>query len=195
MADALDELHDALVAGLGWEIPPQDGMRAFEAHQLLAIRIHRAARLNRHASDGDGQAWVRYFVECFPFPRNGENEAVILWKDYRVGLVKDEAPLRGVVITHANDLAHWQPDANTGRLVLNLESLRDDFVTSAERFTQSLRRDNAKRDVVLRRWREKAWAVVPIRIGVSSTMPASGAPMPAPGTITPQPGTISWPSD
>lgn len=85
---ALDELTamaNALLQGLRVEPTPQQGDAAFERHQLLAIRFHRAARLNERARDREGQAWCRYFDEHFP---RGSDRAELLWEKWRVRLLR-----------------------------------------------------------------------------------------------------------
>src|SRR5579859_7279815 len=94
----LPELRAALLDGLRATLTPSQGREAFERHQLLAIRFHRAARVNTpNRKVGEGEGWERYFVDHFP--RGGEH-AHLLWKDWRTQLLKDEAPGAGIVITH-----------------------------------------------------------------------------------------------
>ena len=83
--DELTAMANALLQGLRVELTPQQGDAAFERHQLLAIRFHRAARLNERARDREGQAWCRYFDEHFP---RGSDRAELLWEKWRVRLLR-----------------------------------------------------------------------------------------------------------
>src|SRR2546430_4114499 len=137
----LGQLRASLVRDLGVDLQPEQGDVAFERHQLLAIRFHRAARLNQRASDREGQAWVRYFAEHFP---RGYEQARLLWRGWRVPLLKDETPGEGIAISHGQPQLHWQVTSHG--LYLNLESLWADYVTSVENFVAVLDVDNARRE-------------------------------------------------
>jgi hypothetical protein len=137
---------------------PEDGDEAFECHILLAVRIHRAALLNKRKSDLEGEGWRRYFVDYFPDGRNSQADADFLWDKWRVGLLKDELPH---AITHGQSGAHWH-SLPEGGFCVNLESMWDDFAHSVGRFMEALQADEPRRKVVLRRWRERSWTVRPI---------------------------------
>ena len=155
MTDELEQLRTSLLRGLRVDLTPEQGDEAFERHQLLAIRLHRAARLNQ-TGKGEGAGWQQYFDEHFP---RGGTHAGLLWENWRVTLLKDEMPGEGVVITHCRPDAHWQPVEPGGRLCLNLESMWDEFEASVDHLVESLRSDAARRKVVLKRWRERRWRV------------------------------------
>jgi hypothetical protein len=162
----LVELKSSLLRDLGVQLQPEQGDVAFERHQLLAIRFHRAARLNQRASDREGQAWVRYFGEHFP---RGYEHARLLWREWRVPLLKDETPGAGVAISHGQPHMHWQVTSHG--LYLNLESLWADYVTSVENFAAMLDADAARRKVALERWRKLQWSVE--MVTVPTTLPVA----------------------
>jgi hypothetical protein len=156
--DELDDLRASLLRGRPRELGPDEGDEAFERHILLAVRIHRAARLNQRNLDTEGAGWRRYFVEYFPDGRNWPADADFLWDKWRVGLLKDELP-HG--ITHGQSGAHWMR-LSAGGICVNLESMWDDFEYSVDRFVQRLREDEPHRKVVLRRLGTRSWTVRPI---------------------------------
>jgi hypothetical protein len=131
------------------------GDEAFERHILLAVRVHRAAGLNARASDKEGQAWRRYFVDYFPPGRNSDADARFLWENWRTRLLKHESPIG---ITHGQESLHWYPLDGAGFCV-NLESMWDDFEYSVDRFLEDLAADKQRRGLVVRRWRERSWTV------------------------------------
>jgi hypothetical protein len=141
----LDQLKASLLRDLGVQLQPEQGDVAFERHQLLAIRFHRAARLNGRAGEGEGGTWVRYFGEHFP---RGVEHADLLWA------------------------MHWQMTSN-GLLYLHLESLWVDYVTSVENFVAMLDADAARRKVALERWRKLQWSVemVTVPTGLPVALP------------------------
>jgi hypothetical protein len=153
----LATLREALLRNLRRTLGPEDGDEAFDCHILLAVRVHRAVRLNARASDGEGEAWRRYFGAYFPAGRNSAADAQFLWEKWRTGLLKDESPR---AITHGQSGAHWLPLPGGGFCV-NLESMWDDFEHSVSRFVQALQADaaDAHRRIVLRRFAERAWTV------------------------------------
>lgn len=176
----LDVLKVALLRGIqdgpSVEAQPDPGYAAFERHQLLAIRFHRAARANA-PGEGERTAWRRYFKEHFP---RGDEHALRLWEYWRNTLVKDEYPGSGVVVSHGQAQAHWrlvEPDA---RLYVNLESMQDDFVRSVDSFIEALKRDPARRDMTLEWWSKRRWSVQqvtwsPMTTPVVSTASATSA--------------------
>lgn len=121
MPDELAGLRDSLLRDLRRSLGPGDGEEAFRCHLLLAVRIHRAARLNARRSDGEGQGWCRYLVDYFPQGRNSPADADFLWRSWRTRLLKDESP---VAISHGQSGGHWLPLAGGGFCV-NLESMWD----------------------------------------------------------------------
>ncbi len=164
--DELRELRDALMSGGRPQLTREQGAEAFERHMLLASRIHRAARLNQRVSDGEGEAWVRYVEDHFPPTRRAD--AKLLWDDWRTTLLKDESPGGQVAVTHLSPNAHWGRTSN-GQLVIDLESMWDDFAASVESFVGSLCADPERRTIALHRFRERVWIVQEFTI-------ASGAP-------------------
>lgn len=186
LEETLSKIRESLLRGLGGKLRPDQGEAAFERHILLAVRVHKAAGLNQTVT-GEGKGWCQYFEEHFPKrPERRPEDAKLLWDDWRVGLVKWEAPKGGVTVTHGQPEAHWyrEPD---GTLCLNLESMRDDFAASVENFLALLRRDEGRRTEALRRWRERDWVVRQLVIpethplrGFRSTSAASSATAMAP---------------
>ena len=154
---SIDEIRRSLLGGLRVELGPEDGEAAFERHILLAVRFHRAAGLNQTV-EGEGKGWCQYFDEHFPKRSEWKPEdARCLWKDWRVGLVKHETPLKGVMITHGQPRAHWYRVADS--ICIHLDSMWDDFGSSVESFLALLRRDEERRTEAVRRWRERSWTV------------------------------------
>jgi hypothetical protein len=153
----LDELRRSLLRGGRPRLTAEQGDEAFDQHILLAARIHRAARLNQAASDGEGlKAWRRYFTDHFsPFR---DREADVLWRDWRCQLIKDGTPGPDIALTHGSPRVHWTRDTS-GRLLIDLESMWDEFEASVESFVESLTRDARKRGIVLKRFREREWTV------------------------------------
>lgn len=151
---SLAELRASLLRDLGVELRSDQGDQAFERHQLLAIRFHRAARLNQRANDREGESWLRYFDEHFP---RGVEHASLLWTNWRVRLLKDETPGAGVAISHGHPQLHWQITSHG--LYLNLESLWDDYTESVENFVRMLDTNTERREIALERWEKLRWAV------------------------------------
>ncbi len=60
--------------------------------------VHRAARLNQTVS-GEGNGWTQFVTDYFPVGRNSEDDAKLLWVDWRVGLVKEETPYGGIALS------------------------------------------------------------------------------------------------
>jgi hypothetical protein len=158
MADhpQLDALREALVYGLRVEVPAENpGYAAFERHQLLAIRVHRASRLN--APDATERAgWRQYFREHFP---RGDAHGLRLWDDWRGRLVKDEFPGEGVAVSHGQPHVHWRLVDPGQRLFIDLESMWDDFERSVESFMALLASDEDRRRATLEKWQRRQWSV------------------------------------
>lgn len=161
-------IRNSLIGGLRVELTPEQGVEAFERHQLLAIRFHRAARLNDRARDRGGQGWCRYFAEHFP---RGDTHAELLWDQWRVPLLKDETPGIGVAIAHGQPETHWRPTAFG--LCIDLESMWDDYEQSVDAFVLSLSEDPDRRRVAIKRWRERQWTVEPIQLVTSDSLMTS----------------------
>jgi hypothetical protein len=90
MDEQVADLKAALLVGLRVALQPDQGYQAFERHQLLAIRFHRAARTNA-TGVSERRGWCQYFEEHFP---RGDEYAVLLWERWRNALLKDEYPDR-----------------------------------------------------------------------------------------------------
>jgi hypothetical protein len=176
--DDLTDLRESLLRNLRRSLGPDDGDEAFECHIRLAVRIHRAARLNARRSDGEGDGWRRYFVDYFPEGRNSFDDAHFLWRFWRTRLLKDEAP---VAISHGQSGGHWLP-VRGGGFCVNLESMWDDFEYSVHRFIEALQADERRRRRVLRLWRERSWTVEPIPLVPHENLFPS--PMLFPGAIS-----------
>jgi hypothetical protein len=93
---------------------------------------------------GEGKGWVEFFTRYFPSGRNSEADAKLPWEDWRVGLRKDETPLLRIAITHGQPNLHWQIDMR-GALVINLESMWDDFEYAVDQFISALAADSSTR--------------------------------------------------
>ena len=128
MSADLDEIKASLLRWPRTELQPDHGEEALERHQILAIRFHRAARLNAPDQPGEKVPWNAYFNGYFP---RGGTYGGLLWDDWRCSLLKDDAPGTGVTITHGQPNIHWKFDEHS-RLCMNLESMRDDFEHSVE---------------------------------------------------------------
>lgn len=168
---ALGELGRSLLRGGRPQLTAEQGEEAFDRHVLLAARVHRASRLNQAAGDREGQAWRRYFEQHFPRLRH--LQADVLWADWRCALVKDDTPGPRVVLAHGSQRTHFTRD-ESGRLLVDLESMWDDFAESVDSFVASLERDRRRRTIVLRRYRERVWTVEPFQpdhhAGLSSNL-------------------------
>ncbi len=104
MADAeLEELSQELLYRLRLDLTPQQGFEAFEHQQLLAVRFHRAARINGPGMS-EAKGWMRFFKEHFP---RGDQYAELLWVRWRIALLKDAYPGPGVAISHGQAHGHW----------------------------------------------------------------------------------------
>jgi hypothetical protein len=152
--EGLRKLREQTVAQRPPELGPDEGARAFQEHKLLAAAIQRVTLLDRHKSESETDAWVRYFVRCFPSPRNGAADARLLFGDWRTSLIKDGAPGARVVMAHGQANAHWIWDTRD-RLSIDLESMWDDFERSLGEFEKYLREDPTRRAIALDRFRKK----------------------------------------
>lgn len=197
MAADIDAQLDALSADLLRELRrplgPDDGAEAFECHQLLAIRVHRAARLYspqlilraRQGERGvEGKGWNIYFNENWP---KASREAELLWKHWRTPLLKDASPGVRVTITHGQRGAHFRRDTRD-RLIVDLESMWEGFEGSVARMLDRLRKDAARRDATLVAWTERQWRVEQVTLqdpvfGALSTVAASATSMAAYSTF------------
>jgi hypothetical protein len=192
----LDALRNALLFGLRASLPAQDpGYAAFERHMLLAIRFHRAARLNA-PWETERQGWLLYFKEHFP---RGDEHALRLWDDWRGRLVKDEFPGTLVAVSHGQSRAHWILVEPGQRLFINLESMWDDFERSVESFMQLLASDEERRGKTLEKFRRRRWTVQQVfstkppavttttaSLGFTEIVASSSAWAPPPGRIKPK---------
>jgi len=138
---------------------PEAGAEAFRQHKILASAIHRAARLHQRNQESETNAWVSYLTDFFPEGRNGPDDARVLFGDWRTPLLKDNTLGPRVVVTHGQSVAHWSRDESGATVCIDLESLWDDFTHSVQRFLDHLRGSEARRRVVLARWRQKTWEV------------------------------------
>jgi hypothetical protein len=165
----LSQLREELLRRLDVPVPPDQGEEAFERHQLLAIRFHRAARLNAPQL-GDRRGWIRYFVEHFP---RGANHADRLWSYWRLPLLKDELPGPQVVIAQAQPFGHWKVLPPAGQLFVNLETMRDDFRASVESLIALLESDEERWEATLQAWRTRRWTVQSFQVPIGPTVSGS----------------------
>jgi hypothetical protein len=177
----LVELRASLLRDLGVNLLPEQGDVAFERHQLLAVRFHRASRLNGRASEGEGVTWRRYFDEHLV---RGAQHADLLWREWRKPLLKDETPGQGIAISHGQPLLHWKMSSHG--LYLNLENLWADYVESVEHFVGMLDTNAARRKVALDRWNKLRWSVQ--MVTVPATLPLA---LPAPVGYTASAASVS----
>lgn len=175
------DLREALLAGLRTPKPlrRRDSGPAFERHQLLAIRFQAVARLNLGGKAKGRERWGRYFREHFP--RGGEH-ADRLWSQWRRPLLRNEPAGPGVIVTHGRPDAHWQQGvrANGEGLVIDLESMWDDFERSVESFILACAGDGRRARRALRRWS-----------GHSDAVPTATAPGSAPRLSTFHPASTA----
>lgn len=176
MADAdpkLDGLRASLVEGRPRQYgdSEEEGLLAFKAHKPLAGAILRAGLLSKTSSYGEGDAF-RAFIESYhPSGRNGAKEAAVLWKDWRTSMLKKDTPGPLVGLTHGRKPGHWT--WSSGRLIIDLDYMWDDFESGVDRFVDSLRVDRARRRVVLDRFGKQEWTVVKTPIPASFTTTAA----------------------
>jgi hypothetical protein len=138
------------------ELGPDEGDEAFQQHKLLAAGIQKITLLDKcKDSESETDAWVRYFVRCFPEDRNHAADARLLFDDWRTSLIKNGAPGERVVVCHGRQLnSHWVWDRHD-RLSIDLESMWDDFERSLGEFEKYLREDPTRRAIALDRFRKK----------------------------------------
>jgi hypothetical protein len=149
----LDELREELLLGLRRNLTPEQGFEAFQQHQLLTIRFHRASRINAPAA-GERNGWRQFFNEHFP---RGDEHALLLWERWRNALVKDEYPGPGVAISHGQPFGHWRV-VNPGGIFIDLESMWEDYEQSIDSMITLLRGNDARRSKSLNWWRVAAGA-------------------------------------
>jgi hypothetical protein len=157
--DEFDQMKAALLANCPAVFGP-DGPAAVQQHKLLASDVHRAAKLNAHKRDEkEGQQWVRYVTEHFPESRNGAEDAVALWTDWRTALLKRNTVGPLVTITHGQSHAHWYREPS-GALCLNIEDLWDDYESSVEHFVAHARQaERDRRDAIIKRWKASTFDI------------------------------------
>ncbi len=160
--DELEELRHSLLRRLRVELGPEHGDAAFDQHVLLAARVHRVARLSQTVK-GEGAGWEQLFIEFFPAGRSSRADAKLLWTKWRIGLVKDLAPASGVALAHGQRGLHWQLDMQEA-LVIDLESMCDDFEHAVNELVAVLAKDVSRRAMVMERWRERTWTVRPAQL-------------------------------
>jgi hypothetical protein len=179
---ALGQLRASLLRRKRPQLLSGQGDEAFDQHILLAVAVHRAARLYQ-TGDGQKDGWIQYVTAFFPKGKNSKEDAERLWQGWRCSLLKDERPV--VPITHGQSFAHWGRDG-TGQPMLNLEDAWDDYAYSVERFIVYLQTDSKRRAIALRRWRERAWTVQMVAVshvldvGASTATSASAIAPPEP---------------
>jgi len=169
MDEQLADLKAALLVGLRVGLQPDQGYQAFERHQLLAIRFHRAARTNA-TGVSERRGWCQYFEEHFP---RGDEYAVLLWERWRNALLKDEYPGPGVVISHGQPHAHWQLVDPGAQLYVDLESMWTDYAQSVDSLIELLERDSERRQAAIKyrvdhHWEVQGYAFAPTHAPVAS---------------------------
>ena len=159
MADReLGELREELLLGLRRDLPEQ-GFEAFQRHQLLTIRFHRASRVNAPAA-GERNGWRQFFREHFP---RGDSQALLLWERWRNALVKDEYPGPGVAISHGQPHGHWRI-VSSGALFVNLENMWDDYESSLDSMIHALEADPDRRAKSVEWWNARRWSVQLVQV-------------------------------
>jgi hypothetical protein len=173
----LADLRDVLLVGLRPAKPlrRRDDELVFERHQLLVIRFRAAVRLTQGGKAKGRDRWVAYFRDHFP--RGGEH-ARLLWARWRKPLLANEPPGPGVIVTHGRPDAHWQ-HALVGQrpaLVVDLESMWDDFEQSVESFLDACRGDEQCAAQALRRCSRRPQVVSAALAGAGSAPVATFQP-------------------
>jgi hypothetical protein len=181
MEDELRSLRAQLLAHRSEPLEPSQGAEAFQQHKLLAATVHQASKLDARAHESETGAWLRYVTSHFPAQRNSEQDARVLWTDWRTSLLKHGAPGPSVLITHGQPAAHWLRDGS-GRLCIDLESMWDDFAASVRQFVAFLRTPPDRREVALERALRSHVTVEIVHL-TSISAPASGWAGP-PSTFT-----------
>jgi hypothetical protein len=172
MDEGLTGVREQLLAHRPAPLEPGEGAAAFQFHKLLATTVHQASKLDARAHDSETGAWVRYLSSYFPAGRDGEQDAKLLWVEWRTSLLKVGAPGPNLLVTHGQPKAHWLRDA-TGRLCLDLESMWADFAASVDAFLAFLATDHDRRKIALERSLRSAVAVEVVEL-VTVSVPASG---------------------
>jgi hypothetical protein len=153
----LPDVRAALARGLREKLLRGDGVRAFELHQLLAIRFTRLSRLNAPSKIGaDSERWALLLREHSP---RGDEHGHLLWTQWRSGLLKNDAPGPDVAVAHLEPKAH-RTFVNPGnKLLLNLESLWDEYEGMVDSLIAACGADATLRERVLSRWAAHDWSV------------------------------------
>jgi len=172
MDDELLGLREQLLAHRPEPLDPGEGAAAFQFHKLLATTVHQASKLDARTHDNETGAWVRYLTTYFPSGRDSEQDAKLLWVEWRTSLLKVGAPGPNVLVTHGQPKAHWVRD-RTGRLCLDLESMWTDFAASVDAFVALLGTAPDRREIALERSLRSAVAVEVVHLSTVS-VPASG---------------------
>ena len=117
-----------------------------------SARFVRVARLDRAPGAKTREGWQSFFREHFP--RGGEH-ARLLWTDWRNPLLQRGTTGDLVTITHGQPDLHWRlHEAAQGvALVVDLESMWDDFASAVESFVDACAADRPRARRALRRWR------------------------------------------
>lgn len=157
----LTKLRESLLRKLRVNLGPGQDNDAFERHQLLAIRFHRAARLNLPNAPSETTGWVQYLEEHFP---KGKEHAERLWIYWRISLLKNECPGSRVVISHGQPHFHWQIVDPGARLYINLESMWDDFERSVDHFLRMLSTNPERQEAALAWWAKHQYSVQTVRL-------------------------------
>jgi hypothetical protein len=180
----LADLRDALLGGLRTPKPlrRRDETLAYERHQLLVIRFQAVVRLSQTGGAKGRDRWAAYFREHFP---RGDEHAILLWTAWRKPLLRNEPPGAGVIVAYGCPDAHWQhvPVGQVAALVVDLESMWEDYERSVESFLDACHGDAERAARALRRWSQRPRALrapfadaAPARI--STFRPASTATSP-----------------
>jgi hypothetical protein len=174
--DELQRVRQQLLSPRPAHLRSDQGGEAFQQHRILVTTIHQATMLDQHGSESQTRAWVRYFADYFPAPRNNEADAGLLWKQWRVSLLKIGAPGPDVLVTHGQPHAHWHR-ADDGRLCIDLESMWDDFTWSVDRFLDFLRSDRDRAAVVIPRAQQGRIEIVTFSTLSTASAYATGGPV------------------
>jgi hypothetical protein len=180
--DALQAIREQLLSHRPPLLEPEQGAEAFQQHRLLATTVHQATLLDKRAVESQTGAWIRYFTDYFPAPRNGEADANLLWREWRTSLLKDGAPGERVLVTHGQPPAHWHRDAD--RLCINLECMWDDFAESVERFLDFVRAKPERAAIVVPRAQRGRVGIVTFDYLSTATIAASAMVGPVTASAT-----------
>jgi hypothetical protein len=153
----LPDVHAALKQRLRETLRCEDGVRAFELHQLLAIRFTRLSRLSAPSKvKGDGERWRLLLSEHSP---RGEEHEHLLWTQWRSGLLKNDAPGPDIAVAHLEPEAHRTFVSPGNKLLLNLESLWDEYEGTVVSLVAACATNEILCERVLTRWAEHDWSV------------------------------------